>query len=214
RAADRAAGAAGPLRPQGGLAALDPAAHRLPAGDGVPGLPDPGRAQAAVVSAGAERGHGLQRVRGLRAGLRPQARYLVRARMQLDSRQDSQMNASPDDAAEPRGPATSRSIVRATDPQALTTRALEDRRLIHRNDSARVQADAFRDLRSGLQALRGESNCVTLGARVASGCGASSVARDLPAAFAFDETKIENLVDSDALHPAQHTALGLDAADG
>ena len=119
--------------------------------------------------------------------------------MQLDSRQDSQMNAIPDDAAEPRGPATSRSIVRATEPQALTTRALEERRLIHRNDSARVQADAFRDLRTRLLALRGDTNFV---------------ARNLAAAFAFDETKIATLVDCDALHPAQHTALGLDAAGG
>lgn len=134
--------------------------------------------------------------------------------MQLESRQDSQMNAIPDDAAEPRGPATSRSIVRATEPQALTTRALEERRLIHRNDSARVQADAFRDLRTRLLALRGDTNFVTLVAPVAAGCGASFVARNLAAAFAFDETKIATLVDCDALHPAQHTALGLDAAGG
>ena len=134
--------------------------------------------------------------------------------MQLDSRQDSQMNALPDDATDARGPATSRSIVRATEPQALTTRALEDRRLIHRNDSARIQADAFRDLRTRLLALRGDTNFVTLVAPVVPGCGASFVARNLAAAFAFDETKIATLVDCDALHPAQHAALDIDAPDG
>jgi len=134
--------------------------------------------------------------------------------MQLDSSQDCPMNALPDDVAEARGPATSRSIVRATEPQALTTRALEERRLIHRNDSARIQADAFRDLRTRLLALRGDTNFVTLVAPVVAGCGASFVARNLAAAFAFDETKIATLVDCDALHPAQQSALDLEAPDG
>src|SRR5690606_19309283 len=137
-----------------------------------------------------------------------------RARMQLDSRQDSQMNAIPDDAAEPRGPATSRSIVRATEPQALTTRALEERRLIHRNDSARAQADAFRDLRTRLLALRGDTNFVTLVAPVVPGCGGSFVARNLAAAFAFDETKIATLVDCDARHPPMQMARDSAAACG
>lgn len=108
----------------------------------------------------------------------------------------------------------SRSIMRATDPQALSTHALEERRLIHRNDSARVQADAFRDLRTSLLALGGDSNFVTLVAPVAAGCGASFVARNLAAAFAFDETKTATLVDCDSLDPAQHTALGVDSGAG
>lgn len=124
------------------------------------------------------------------------------------------MNEHPNEVREIASAGKSRSIARATEPQALSTRALEERRLIHRNDSARVQADAFRNLRTRLLALGGDSNFVTLVAPIAPGCGASFVARNLAAAFAFDETKVATLVDCDALHPAQHTALGIEATGG
>ena len=90
----------------------------------------------------------------------------------------------------------------------MTPRALEDRRLIHRQDSVRVQADAFRDLRTRLLNLRGNQNFITLVAPVGQGCGGSFVARNLALAFAFDEAKTALLVDCDALHPSQHVALG------
>lgn len=126
------------------------------------------------------------------------------------------MNTHPNSGAaertEPTVPA--RSIVRATETQALSPRALEDRRLIHRNDSTRLHADAFRDLRTRLLALGGDRNFVTLVAPVVPGCGASFVARNLAAAFAFDETKTSTLIDCDALRPAQQAALGVDAAQG
>lgn len=96
--------------------------------------------------------------------------------------------------------------------QPLTPHALEERKLIHRNDSVRAQADAFRGLRTKLLALGQERNFVTLVAPVQAGCGGSFVARNLAAAFAFDETKTALLVDCDSLHPAQHRALGVDAA--
>ncbi len=109
----------------------------------------------------------------------------------------------------------SRSVIRP-DPglPALTTRALEDRKLIHRNDSVRVQADAFRGLRTKLLALGAGRNTVVLVAPVQPGCGGSFVARNLAAAFAFDDTKTATLVDCDALHPSQHAALGVDVASG
>lgn len=98
--------------------------------------------------------------------------------------------------------------------QPLTARALEERKLIHRNDSVRAQADAFRSLRTKLLALGQDRNFVTLVAPVQAGCGGSFVARNLAAAFAFDETKTSLLVDCDSLHPSQHRALGVDAAAG
>ena len=64
-----------------------------------------------------------------------------------------------------------RSIARAVEPPLLSPRALEDRRLIHRNDSTRLQADAFRDLRTRLLALGGDRNFVTLVVPVTHGCG-------------------------------------------
>lgn len=100
----------------------------------------------------------------------------------------------------------SRDLVR---PQQspLTPRALEERRLIHRQDSVRAQADAFRDLRTRLLSLRGNRNFVTLVAPVGPGCGGSFVARNLALAFAFDEAKTAMLVDCDTLHPTQHIVL-------
>jgi protein-tyrosine kinase len=103
--------------------------------------------------------------------------------------------------------------------QALTTRQLEERRLIHRHESVRAHADAFRELRTRLIALaggpQGESrNFVTLVAPVRHGCGGSYVARNLAAAFAFDDTKQALLIDCDATHPAQGDALQVSADRG
>ncbi len=109
---------------------------------------------------------------------------------------------------------TSRSLALMDEPSALTPRELEDRRVIHRNDSVREQADAFRELRTRLLALGGERNFVTLVAPVSHGCGGSFVARNLATAFAFDDTKSALLIDCDALHPTQHTALRVDTGHG
>jgi Mrp family chromosome partitioning ATPase len=107
-----------------------------------------------------------------------------------------------------------RSLALLDEPKALTTRELEDRRVIHRNDSVREQADAFRELRTRLLAAGGERNFVTLVAPVSHGCGGSFVARNLAAAFAFDDTKTSLLIDCDVLHPSQHTALRVDTSSG
>lgn len=113
------------------------------------------------------------------------------------------------------GEAGSRSITRSDGAQhALTPRALEERKLIHRNDSVRAQADAFRGLRTRLLALGQDRNFVVLVVPVQPYCGGSFVARNLAAAFAFDETKSALLVDCDALHPTQDAALGVNVAAG
>lgn len=109
---------------------------------------------------------------------------------------------------------TARSLALMDEPKALTPRELEERRVIHRNDSVREQADAFRELRTRLLALGGERNFVTLVAPISHGCGGSFVARNLAAAFAFDDSKSALLVDCDALHPSQHAALRVETAHG
>lgn len=106
------------------------------------------------------------------------------------------------------------SLALLDEPKALTTRELEDRRVIHRNDSVREQADAFRELRTRLLSLGGDHNFVTLVAPISHGCGGSFVARNLAAAFAFDDTKTSLLIDCDVLHPSQHSALRVDATGG
>jgi protein-tyrosine kinase len=102
-------------------------------------------------------------------------------------------------------------MMRVAEPQALTPRRLEERRLIHRDESVRVHADAFRELRTRLLALSNGATFVTLVAPIDHGCGGSFVARNLAAAFAFDETKTALLIDCDARHPSQHRALDVDA---
>ena len=77
----------------------------------------------------------------------------------------------------------------------------------------RVQADAFRELRTRLLSLGGERNFVTLVAPVSHGCGGSFVARNLAPAFAFDDTKTRCW--SIAMRcSSQHAALRVDAAQG
>ena len=107
-----------------------------------------------------------------------------------------------------------RALAPAPGSQALTRAQLEERRLIHREESMRLQADAFRELRTRLLTLGGERNFVTLVAPIRHGCGGSFVARNLAAAFAFDESKAALLVDCDSRHPAQARELRIDTAAG
>ena len=107
-----------------------------------------------------------------------------------------------------------RSIARIVEPHALSTRTLGERRLIHQDDSSRVYADAFREIRTRLLALGGTDNFVTMIAPISHGSGGSFVARNLAAAFAFDEAKTALLIDCDVRHPAQHTALGVEPENG
>ncbi len=106
------------------------------------------------------------------------------------------------------------SLAHIVEQQALSPLRLEEQRLIHRNDSVRIHADAFRELRTRLLALGHDRSFVTLVAPIDHGCGGSFVARNLAAAFAFDETKMAILIDCDSRHPSQHRALGLEARSG
>ena len=106
---------------------------------------------------------------------------------------------------------SSRSIALMTETTALSTRELDQRRMIHRDDRARPQADAFRELRTRLLALGGDQNFVTMVASVSPHSGGSFVARNLAAAFAFDEAKTALLIDCNLRYASQHKALATDA---
>ena len=123
---------------------------------------------------------------------------------------------APDDGVGATAPvlAPGGALARGAPVQALTPGQLEERRLIHREESMREQADAFRELRTRLLALGENRNFVTMVAPIRYGCGGSFVARNLAAAFAFDESRTALLVDCDARHPAQARALRIDAASG
>jgi Mrp family chromosome partitioning ATPase len=105
-------------------------------------------------------------------------------------------------------------LARLSEPNPLSTRVLEERRLIHRNSSIRKQADAFRELRTRLLGMAPGKTFVTLVVPVDHRSGGSFVARNLAAAFAFDESKNALLVDCDARYPSQHTALGVTVSGG
>ncbi|MCK9538945.1 polysaccharide biosynthesis protein [Dokdonella sp.] len=109
---------------------------------------------------------------------------------------------------------TSRSIARMAETTELAPRQLQERQIIHRDGSGRHQADAFREIRTRLLALGGGQNFVTLVVSVSPGSGGSFVARNLAAAFAFDEAMTALLVDCHFRHPAQHTAMGVDTSNG
>lgn len=110
---------------------------------------------------------------------------------------------------------TSHSIALMTEGgHALAPLQLEQRRLIHREDSVRRQSDAFREIRTRLLGLAGSQNFVTLVVSVSPHSGGSFVARNLAAAFAFDESKTSLLVDCNLRYPNQHKALEVDPEKG
>lgn len=116
--------------------------------------------------------------------------------------------------AQPNAPATGgRSVARLREPAPLSPRALEDRQLIHAHESVRVHADAFREIRTRLLDL-GTDNFVTMVTAVSPHSGASFVARNLAAAFAFDSARSSLLIDCNVRYPSQHLALGIDPAHG
>ncbi len=108
----------------------------------------------------------------------------------------------------------SRSIARIVEPYALTRRVLEERRLIHPEESVRTQADAFREIRTRLLALGGDNNFITMVAPISPRSGGSFVARNLAAAFAFDEAKTALLIDCNLRNASQQKALDVDARNG
>lgn len=108
----------------------------------------------------------------------------------------------------------SRSLARIGEQNPLPTAKLEERRIIHRNESVREQANAFRELRTCLLALGAGQNFVTLVVPVSDGCGGSFVARNLAAAFAFDDAKSALLIDCDVRQPSQDAAFGIVADQG
>ena len=108
--------------------------------------------------------------------------------------------------------AGSLSIARMAEPQALAPRDLEGRGLIHREMQAQESANAFRELRTRLLALAGHGNFITMVAPISNDSGGSFVARNLAAAFAFDEAKTALLIDCDLRRPRQHRDLGIEGA--
>lgn len=116
---------------------------------------------------------------------------------------------------EKRPPASHAMIARMHDHAGmLAPLQLEQKRLIHRDESVRRQSDAFREIRTRLLGMGGQQNFVTLVVSVSPRSGSSFVARNLAAAFAFDDAKTSLLIDCNLRYPDQHRALGVDPVTG
>ena len=74
--------------------------------------------------------------------------------------------------------------------------------------------DVFRSIRTRLLGLAESRNFATVVVPVSSGSGGSFVARNLASAFAFDASKSALLIDCNLRRAAQHSALGIEAAQG
>lgn len=107
-----------------------------------------------------------------------------------------------------------RSITRITETTALSPAQMRERSIISPAGMGQPQVDAFREVRTRLLAAANDSNIVTLIAPVSRGSGGSFVARNLAAAFAFDEARSAVLVDCDVYHPSQHATMHVDPFKG
>lgn len=107
-----------------------------------------------------------------------------------------------------------RSITRIAETTALSPAQMQDRAIISPTSMGQPQVDAFREVRTRLLATSNDNNIVTLVAPVSRGSGGSYVARNLAAAFAFDETKSAVLIDCDLYRPTQHTTMRINPFKG
>lgn len=130
---------------------------------------------------------------------------------------DAEFTDSDDRAIDSRLPqrtSNSQSIALMNETRIMVPKQLEERRLIHPEQSARTQADVFREIRTRLLELAGQQNFITLLVSVSPGSGSSFVARNLAAAFAFDQAKTSLLIDCNLRYPEQHKVLGVDDSKG
>ncbi|MGY0559803.1 polysaccharide biosynthesis protein [Luteimonas sp. A478] len=92
---------------------------------------------------------------------------------------------------------------------------MDERATISRAGIGQPHVDAFRTLRTRLlAATNGAPSATIVVAPVSRGSGGSYVARNLAAAFAFDETINAVLIDCDLFHGTQHDTLRLDPVNG
>ncbi|WP_417566841.1 polysaccharide biosynthesis protein [Marinobacter sp.] len=103
----------------------------------------------------------------------------------------------------------SKQIVRMQEPRRLTPDDLDERRIIYPESSNRKLVNHFRNLRTKLLEQSGGNNFTLVVSGARSGAGASFVALNLAAAFAFDQAKTALIIDCNLREPALHSTLDI-----
>ncbi len=103
----------------------------------------------------------------------------------------------------------SKQIVRMKEPRILSPEDLEERRIIYPESKDRVAVNRFRELRTRLLQLSGGNNFSLVVSSAVEGGGASFIALNLAAAFAFDHTKTALIIDCNLREPSLHSMLDL-----
>jgi len=124
-------------------------------------------------------------------------------------------------------PSTGTSVIthRSANPESIARMAmnevkmlapadLEERGIIRPQRGEDPTVQVFRELRTKIIQQAQGQNAIILVSSVSSGCGASFVARNLAAAFAFDVGKTALLIDCNLANPSVHHMLRNDSGPG
>ncbi|MDC0661955.1 polysaccharide biosynthesis protein [Marinobacter sp. SS21] len=103
----------------------------------------------------------------------------------------------------------SRQIVRMKEPRTFTNDDLEERRIIYPDSDNRRLVNHFRNLRTKLVEHSAGNNFTLVVTGASEGSGASFVALNLAAAFAFDHQKTALIIDCNLRQPTLHTTLDI-----
>ncbi len=108
----------------------------------------------------------------------------------------------------------SRQIKTMREAQLLSEADLDKAQIIHAGMANRDIINLFRDLRTKVLHTGQRENFVILVSCVCEQGGGSFVARNLAAAFAFDQSKTALLIDCNLYEPSVHTTFGIEAELG
>lgn len=103
----------------------------------------------------------------------------------------------------------SRQIGRMEEPRRLTRDDLDERRIIYPESSNRTLVNRFRQLRTQLLEISAGKNFTMVVTGACEGAGASFVALNLAAAFAFDQSKTALIIDCNLREPCLHSLLDI-----
>lgn len=103
----------------------------------------------------------------------------------------------------------SKQIVRMQEPRTLTSDDLDERRIIYPDSPNRDLVNRFRSLRTKLLEKSGGNNFTMVVSGASESAGASFIALNLAAAFAFDEAKTALIIDCNLRDPALHSTLDI-----